>query len=75
MVRPPRSLSTFAALATLLYGVVADAQLPTGSVAGIVRTASGTPVAAARVSAANGTSGFMRSTATDANGHYAIAGL
>jgi hypothetical protein len=75
MLRFRTPLSTFSALATILFGVVANAQSPTASVTGVVRTASGTPVAAARVSATNASSPAMRSAATDANGRYVIAGL
>ena len=75
MCRARKPLSTCITLAAVLYGVAAGAQTPTGGVNGVVRTASGMAVASARVTVANSTSGSIRSGTTDANGHYAIAGL
>ena len=75
MVRSRKSLSTLAALATMLYGVAAGAQDSTASVTGVVRTQGGAAMAAVRVIATNRNTGSTRTGATDANGHYAIPEL
>ncbi len=75
MVRSRTSLLTLITLAAVLYGAAAGAQPPTGSVTGVVRSASGAAVAAARVTATNRTTGSLRTSTTDANGRYAIGQL
>ena len=70
-----RKLSVVVGLATVLNGAVAHAQTAAGRITGVVRTVSGGPAQAARVTVVSGTSGASRAGVTDANGRYAIAGL
>ena len=75
MVRSRKSFSTLVTLAAVLYGLAAGAQVPAASVIGVVRTQSGAPMPAARVTVTNRTTGSTRTGRTDANGRYAIAEL
>src|SRR6185503_11282252 len=77
MVRSRMSFPTLVFLTAVLHGaaVGAQAQAPTASITGFVRTANGVPMSAVRVTVTNETSGAARTGATDGNGHYAIAGL
>ena len=70
-----KSLSSLIILAAVLYGSAAGAQGPTASVTGVVRAESGAALAAVRVTVTNRATGSTRTGATNANGHYAIAGL
>jgi iron complex outermembrane receptor protein len=75
MVRWQKPVSTLLTIAVAFYGLAAEAQTRTASVAGVVRTQSGVAMPAARVTVMNRTTGATRTAATDTNGHYVIADL
>jgi len=62
-------------LAAVLFGVPAYAQGQDGRISGTVRGSGGQPLPSARVTATNSATRATRSTATTADGQYAIAGL
>src|SRR5688500_12517239 len=65
----------FAGLCMALASGVAAAQTSTGSVRGMIRDATGAPVAEATVTATGANLGMQRSVTTGANGFYNLAGL
>ena len=69
-----RSLA-YLMLAAVTFSVAAHAQTPSGRITGTVRSAVGTPLGNARVTAANPSTGFSRSATTNDLGAYAISGL
>ncbi len=66
---------SFAALAAVLYGVPARAQVLGGRITGVVRGERGGGVRGAAVTASNQATGASRVTTTGADGGYAIANL
>jgi iron complex outermembrane receptor protein len=62
-------------LSMLLSIPTAQAQEPSGRIAGVVRAASGGALEAARVTARNNASGATRGTTTRADGAYTLSGL
>ncbi len=75
MVFPGARFLSFAALAAVLYGVPAHAQVTGGRITGAVRGARGDAVRGATVTVTNQATGASRATATAADGSYSISGL
>jgi iron complex outermembrane recepter protein len=78
MSRAGKTQSLIVALAALFAVATTTpvaAQAPQGSVTGAVHASSGTAVPAARITVTNAATGATRTTTTDAEGHYAVAGL
>ena len=66
---------TFLILAAATLSLAAHAQTPTGRITGTVRSAAGTPLENARVTATNSSTGSSRGATANDNGAYAISGL
>jgi iron complex outermembrane receptor protein len=75
MLRLGSRCLTFVALAVGLSSVPGFAQMPSGRITGVVRTAGGEALEAARVTATNTLTRATRSTTTGADGAYTISGL
>ena len=75
MILPGGRFLSFAALAAVLYGAPAQAQVSGGRIAGAVRGAGGDAVRGATVTATNQATGASRATVTAADGSYSISGL
>lgn len=75
MVHPARWFVTALMLTAVLFGSPVYAQTPTGEVIGVVRDASGAPVADASVTVTNTATGAARSVNTASDGRYRVSGL
>lgn len=75
MVSPGSRFLTFAALAAVLYGVPAYAQVPSGWITGTVRDVQRAAVPGATITVTHRTTGASGTTTTGADGSYEVSGL
>ena len=68
-------LRTQLVLVILLATIQANAQAPTGTIAGVVMNAVGTPIAGARLLLTNRDNGMTRRLQTSSEGDYTAASL
>src|SRR5574341_724556 len=75
MILPGTRLRRFVALAAVLYGAAAQAQVSGGQITGTVRGPRGDAVRGATVTVTNQATRASRATSRAADGSYALAGL
>src|SRR5215470_15755932 len=62
-------------IASLFFVLIASAQVPTGTIAGVVRDPSGAAVSGARLTVVNAATKIARTETTYERGHYSFSAL